>query len=199
MRNDFFKLDENTQIFIHQRCSDSVSWTSHFHDLYTVHMIKWSLIFLEVLLHFRALWRNLRQLQMMRSCDTMQSSWDWRWQKQEWMRWRSLFSLIQEKRWSYEVKKIEKAQAERAKTVENEKCLQSHCAELTIYTRRVSFSVCEHLFFQHILKHSHVSWVNSLHFYMMLKINTSYKKKSYHDCFLVQEKRRQTLLFTLCT
>ncbi len=199
IKNDFFELDENAQIFIHQRCSDSVSWTSCFRDLYTVCTIKWSLIFLEVSLHFKAFWESLRQLQMMKSCDMMQSSWDWKWQKREWMKWRSSFSLTQKKRWLYEVKKIEKVQAEKAKTVESEECLQSHCAELMICTRRVSFSVCECLFFQYILKHNHVSWVSSLHLYVMLKISTSYEERSYHDCSLVQEKRRQTLLSTLCT
>ncbi len=197
-RNNFFESDENAQIFIHQRCSDSVLWTTRSRDLYTVCMIKWSSIFLKVLLHFRALWRDLHQLQMMKSCNMMQSSWDWRWRKREWMKQRLSFSLIQKKRWSYEAKKIEKVQAEKAKTVESEKCLQSHCAELMICTRRVSFSVCEHLFFQHILKHSHVSWVSSLHLYAMLKISTSYEERSYHNCFLVWEKRRQTFLFTLC-
>ncbi len=73
-RNDFFESDENAQIFIHQRCSDSVSWTSHLHDLYTVCMIKWSSIFLEVSLHLKAFWEDLRQLQMMKSCNMMQSS-----------------------------------------------------------------------------------------------------------------------------
>ncbi len=198
-RNDFFESDENAQIFVHQRCSDSVLWTSRLRDLYTVRTIKWSSIFLEVSLRLRALWKNLRQLQMMRSCDTMQSSWGWRWRKREQMRWKSSFSLTWERRWSYEAKKIERVQAEEVKTVESERCLQSHCAELTICTRRVSFSVCERLFFQHILKYSHVSWVSSLHLYAMLKISTSYKERSYHDCFLVQEKRRQTFLSTLCT
>ena len=198
-RNDFFESNENAQIFVHQRCSDSVSWTSCFHDLYTVCMIKWSSIFLEVLLCLKALWKSLRQLQMTRSCNMMQFSWDWRWRKWEQMKQRSSFSLTWKRRWSYEAKKIERTQAEKAKTVESERYLQSHCAELMICMRRVSFSVCECLFFQHVLKHSHVSWVSSLHFYAMLKISTSYEERSYHDCFLVREKRRQTLLSTLCT
>ena len=198
-RDDFFKLNENAQIFVHQRCSDSVSWTSRSHDLYTVCMIKWSSIFFKVSLHLRAFWESLCQLQMTKSCDMMQSSWDWRWWKQEWMKQRLLFSLIWKRRWLYKAKKIEKAQAEKAKTVESKRCLQFHCAELMICMRHISFSVCEHLFFQHILKHSHVSWVSSLHFYMMLKISTLYEEKSYHDCSLIWEKRRQTFLFTLCT
>ncbi len=73
-RDDFFESDEDAQIFIHQRCSDSVSWTSCFCNLYTMCMIKWSSIFFEVSLHLRALWENLRQLQMTRSCNMMQSS-----------------------------------------------------------------------------------------------------------------------------
>ncbi len=72
------------------------------------------------------------------------------------MKRRSSFSLIRKKRRSYEAKEIERTQAGEAKAVEGGGCLQSHCAELTICTRRVSFSVCERLFFQHILKHSHV-------------------------------------------
>ncbi len=144
-RDDFFKSDENAQIFIHQRCSDSVSWTSHFYDLYTVYMIKWSSIFLKVSLCFKALWEDLRQLQMTKSCNMMQSSWDWRWQKQEQMRWKSSFSLTQEKRWSYKAKKIEKAQAEKAKTVESERCLQSHCAELEVCLTWCMFQFHAHL------------------------------------------------------
>ncbi len=122
-RNDFIKSDENAQIFIHQRCSDSVLWTSHLHDLYTMCTIKWSLIFLEVSLHLKALWEDLHQLQMMKSCNTMQSSWDWRWWKWEWMKQRSSFSLTQKRKSLYEAKKIERIQAEKAKTVESEKCL----------------------------------------------------------------------------
>ncbi len=54
-RNDFFESDKNAQIFIYQRCSDSVLWTSRSCDLYIVRTIKWSSIFLEVSLCLRAL------------------------------------------------------------------------------------------------------------------------------------------------
>ncbi len=58
--DDFFEPGGNAQAFVHQRCPDSVSWTSRSRDLYTVRTAKWSSTFPGVSLRPRVLWRGLR-------------------------------------------------------------------------------------------------------------------------------------------